>query len=148
MRDSLSGRQRKRRLGYTKDLAHMAAHFTTGYQIGFDLDLLPRRGSGLIVFDLLENTATSDGRPFECSMLAWTREMIVKRVDAIGFGPQWLQRAVVKLRWTWLGEDYEVESTGEMTTEDASVAVTIRDTQPPLPSPLRKKPYDFTDQGG
>jgi hypothetical protein len=144
----LTGRERKRRRGYMKNLAHMAAHFTTGYQIGFDLDLLPRHGSGVVVFDLIRSTATSDGKPFECQMLGWCRDMVMREIERLELGPNWLKRAMVKLRWIWLGEDYSVMSTGTMESEDTFVSVTIHNTQPPLPSPLRKKPYDLSRPGG
>ena len=67
--DGLSARERKRRRGFTKNLAHQAAHFAAGYQIGSDLELLPRRGSGSLEFDLVNAKATSDGAPFHGQML-------------------------------------------------------------------------------
>ena len=140
----MSSRERKRRQGYTKNLAHIAAHFTTGYQIGFDLDLLPRRGSGVIAFDLVRSAASLDGQPFECQTLHWLREMCTREVERLRLDAGWVKRATVELRWTWLGENYALVSTGEVETDDALASVTIHNTQPPLPSPLRKESYDLT----
>lgn len=80
-------------------------------------------------------------------MLNWAREMTLREVERIQLGRDWLKRAVVKLHWAWLGEDYRVQSTGEVETMDTIAAVTISNVQPPLPSPLRKEPYEFNTRG-
>jgi hypothetical protein len=105
--------------------------------MGFDLDLLPRHGSGVLLFDLVASTATIDGAPFDGQMLVWCRDLLHAEIARIDFDRTWLRSATVTLTWTWLGKDYALVSTADIETADSSATVTVEDTQPPLPPPLR-----------
>ena len=93
---SISRSEQRRWQGYTRNLAHQIAHFTAGYQVGFDLDRLPRQGRGTFSLDLVADSATLNGAPAAFQVLAWCRDMLFKELAQLGLAPDWVVSARVE----------------------------------------------------
>lgn len=48
-------RRSEQRRRHTRNLGHQIAHFTAGYQVGFDLDRLPRQGRDAVAEKIITN---------------------------------------------------------------------------------------------
>jgi hypothetical protein len=58
--------------------------------------------------------------------------MLYLSVAQFKLDPSWVKRAVVRINWTWLGEDFGLVNVGEVETEDPQAVVTVKNTQPPM----------------
>ncbi len=128
----LSGRERRRRHGYTKSLAHAIAHMTAGYQIGFDLAALPGDKDGSFRLDLVRGQSMVNGMPATMKMLEWVRRLLDEQLEHLGLPPSWVKVARVDVSYRRNGSSYDLVSVGRVETVDSAAEVTITNRQPPI----------------
>lgn len=132
MRPNLTGTQRRRRAGYTKNIAHQLAHQTAGFNIGFDLASTELGQRGSFSMDLVQQGSTVGGKPVTLQMLGWLTEWLGRDLQQKGLSRDWVTSARVDVMYELQGRHYALVSTATVITADSSATVTIHNAQLPF----------------